>query len=188
MVCGVGWFSDYNGGMELNSNIDRPASDLPAPELPAIDLPAISMRVRRAAARLCLLHGWAPVHEVPLPNGRRADILALAGDGRLHCIEVKSGPRDYLTDHKWPEYLDYADALYFAVDSTFPRTLLPDAAGWIVSHGLEAEIVRDAPVQTLAPARRRAMTLRLARLAAMRLAVLDDPANAVAVRAALLVE
>lgn len=159
--------------MELNSNID---------------LPAVALRVRRAAARLCLLHGWAPVHEVPLPNNRRADILALAGDGRLLCIEVKSGPRDYLTDQKWPEYLDYADALYFAVDSTFPRALLPDAAGWIVSHGMEAEIVRDAPVQPLAPARRRAMTLRVATLAATRLAVLDDPAGAIAMRAALLSE
>ncbi len=160
--------------MELNSNTET--------------LPAIAARVRRAAARLCLLHGWAPVHEMPLPNSRRADILALAPDGRLLCIEVKSGPRDFLTDQKWPEYLDYADALYFAVDSTFPRALLPEQAGWIVSHGLEAEIVREAPTQALPPARRRAMTLRVAMLAATRLAIHDDPASALAVRSALLAE
>lgn len=160
--------------MELNSNTES--------------LPVIAARVRRAAARLCLLHGWAPVHEMPLPNSRRADILAIAPDGRLLCIEVKSGARDFLTDQKWPEYLDYADALYFAVDSSFPRALLPEQAGWIVSHGIEAEIVRDAPVLALPPARRRAMTLRVARLAATRLAVLDDPASALAVRSALLAE
>lgn len=31
--------------------------------------------VRRATVRLCVRLGWAPLHEVPLPNGRRADIL-----------------------------------------------------------------------------------------------------------------
>jgi len=151
-------------------------------------LPAVAARVRRAVARLCLMQGWAPVHEVPLPNSRRADVLALAPDGRVLCIEVKSGTRDYLTDQKWPEYLDYADALYFAVDASFPRALLPDAAGWIMVHGLEAEIVRDAPVTPLAPARRRMLTVRLATLAATRLALLEDPDAAALVWGALRAE
>jgi len=151
-------------------------------------LPAVAARVRRAVARLCLMQGWAPVHEVPLPNSRRADVLALTPDGRVLCIEVKSGTRDYLTDQKWPEYLDYADALYFAVDASFPRALLPDAAGWIMVHGLEAEIVRDAPVTPLAPARRRMLTVRLATLAATRLALLEDPDAAALVWGALRAE
>lgn len=151
-------------------------------------LPAVAARVRRAVARLCLMQGWAPVHEVPLPNSRRADVLALTPDGRVLCIEVKSGTRDYLTDQKWPEYLDYADALYFAVDASFPRALLPDAAGWIMVHGLEAEIVRDAPVTPLAPARRRVLTVRLASLAATRLALLEDPDAAALVWGALRAE
>ncbi|MGC8475683.1 MAG: MmcB family DNA repair protein, partial [Acetobacteraceae bacterium] len=46
------------------------------------------MSIRRATARLCLHLGWAPLHEVPLPNGRRADILALAADGSFTCIEI----------------------------------------------------------------------------------------------------
>ena len=151
-------------------------------------LPAVAARVRRAVARLCLMQGWAPVHEVPLPNSLRADVLALTPDGRVLCIEVKSGTRDYLTDQKWPEYLDYADALYFAVDASFPRALLPDAAGWIMVHGLEAEIVRDAPVTPLAPARRRMLTVRLATLAATRLALLEDPDAAALVWGALRAE
>lgn len=153
-----------------------------------LSLPERSLLVRRAAARLCLQLGWAPVHEVPLPNHRRADILALRGDGGFACIEVKSGPRDFLTDGKWPEYREYSDALFFAVDRDFPLGLLPEDVGLIVAHGPEAEVVRDAPEHRLAAARRRALTHRFAAVAAGRLACLEDPAAALSVRVALRVE
>src|SRR5579872_5362776 len=94
--------------------------------------PERALAIRRAAARLCLRLGWAPLHEVALPNGRRADILALRPDGGFTCIEVKSGPRDFLVDQKWPEYRDFADALFFAVDIDFPQALLPPDTGLIV--------------------------------------------------------
>ncbi len=138
-------------------------------------LPERARTIRRAAARLCLDLAWAPLHEVVLPNQRRADILALRPDGGFVCIEVKSGPRDFLTDGKWPEYLAFCDALYFAVDTGFPAALLPEASGLIVAHGLEAAILRPAPEQRLAPARRRALLARFARLGAGRLAALLDP-------------
>lgn len=144
--------------------------------------------VRRATARLCLRLGWMPLHEVPLPNGRRADILALRPDGDFMCIEIKSGPRDFLTDLKWPEYRDFSDALFFAVDADFPHALLPEETGLIVSAGLEADLLRDAPAHRLASARRRALTQRFATLAAGRLAMLEDPAGAIDLRAALRVE
>ena len=86
--------------------------------------PERALAIRRAAARLCGRLGWAPLHEVALPNGRRADILALCPDGSFVCIEVKSGPRDFLTDLKWPDYRAFSDALYFAVDVDFPQALL----------------------------------------------------------------
>src|SRR5271165_6864166 len=92
---------------------------------PPPSFPERALLIRRAAARLCLALGWAPLHEVTLPNWRRADILALRPDGGFVCIEVKSGPRDFLTDTKWPEYRDFCDALYFAVDPDFPDDLLP---------------------------------------------------------------
>jgi hypothetical protein len=150
--------------------------------------PERSLAVRRAAARLCGRLGWAPLHEVTLPNVRRADILALRGDGGLVCIEVKSGPRDFLTDGKWPEYRDFSDALYFAVDGDFPRELLPEAVGLIVACEGVADILRPAPEHRLAPARRRSLLHRFAMLAALRLAALDDPAGAADLRAALRVE
>jgi hypothetical protein len=137
---------------------------------------------------LCVRLNWAPLHEVSLPNYRRADLLALRPDGRIVCIEVKSGIRDFLTDQKWPEYRDYADALYFAVDPDFPRELLPLDAGLIVAEGTDAEIARDIPDTPMAPARRRSLTQRFATLAAMRLAAREDPSGIAALRTALLVE
>lgn len=150
--------------------------------------PERALAIRRATARLCGRLGWAPLHEVPLPNGRRADILALRPDGCFICIEVKSGMRDFLTDLKWPDYRDFSDALYFAVDPDFPQELLPAETGLIVAAGLEADLLRDAPTHPLPGARRRALLQRFAMLAAGRLAALDDPAGTADLRAALRVE
>ena len=150
-----------------------------------ISFPERALRVRRAAARFCLIVGWAPLHEVPLPNGRRADILALRPDGGFVCIEVKSGPRDFLVDTKWPEYRDFSDALFFAVDTDFPQEILPTEAGLIVADGMEAAVLRDAPLHPLPSARRRTLTHRFAMLAALRLATIEDPAGRAAVLAAL---
>lgn len=153
-----------------------------------VGFPERAAIIRRATARLCLRLGWAPLHEVPLPNGRRADILALRPDGEFMCIEVKSGPRDFLTDQKWPEYRDFADALFFAVDADFPREMLPPETGLIVAAGLEADLLRNAPSHRIAGARRRALTHRFATMAAGRLAMMEDPAGSADLRAALRVE
>ncbi|HEX4172016.1 MAG TPA: MmcB family DNA repair protein [Acetobacteraceae bacterium] len=153
-----------------------------------LSFPERAFAIRRATARLCLQLGWAPLHEVALPNGRRADILALRPDGCFACIEVKSGPRDFLTDLKWQDYHQFADALFFAVDVDFPQALLPDETGLIVAAGLQAELLRESPVRPLAGARRRALLHRFALLAAGRLATLEDPAGVADIRAALSVE
>jgi hypothetical protein len=150
--------------------------------------PERAFAIRRATARLCLRLGWAPLHEVPLPSGRRADILALRPDGCFACIEVKSGPRDFLTDFKWEDYREFADELFFAVDADFPQELLPVETGLIVAAGLEAELLREAPAHPLPAARRRALLHRFALLAAGRLATLEDPAGVADIRAALRVE
>jgi hypothetical protein len=153
-----------------------------------LGFPERAALIRRAAARLCLRLDWVPLHEVALPSGRRADILALRPDGGFACIEVKSGARDFLVDSKWPEYRDYSDALFFAVDADFPQALLPPEVGLIVADALEAEVVRDAPAHPLASARRRSLLQRFATLAALRLAAVEDPAGYAALRSALRVE
>ena len=154
----------------------------------APSFPERSLAIRRAASRLCGRLAWAPLHEVPLPNGRRADILALRPDGGFVCIEVKSGERDFLADAKWPEYRDYCDALYFAVDADFPLPLLPDETGLIVAADGSADLLREAPAHPLPSARRRALLYRFAALAALRLAALEDPAGMADLRAALRAE
>jgi hypothetical protein len=145
-----------------------------------VSLPERTFAVRRAASRLCRALGWAPLHEVALPNGRRADILALRQDGDFACIEVKSGATDFLSDTKWPDYRAFSDWLYFAVDADFPLDLLPAEVGVIVTAADEAEMLREAPLHRLAPARRRALLHRFATLAACRLEAMIDPVDAFA--------
>jgi hypothetical protein len=151
-------------------------------------IPERTAAVCRAATRFCARRGWAPVTEVPLPNGRRADILALLPDGGFAALEVKSCARDFLTDAKWHEYREYCDRLYFAVDLDFPQELLPDDVGLVVAEAGEAALIREAPSHPLAPARRRSLLHRYAALAAERLAALEDPAGYAELRAALRVE
>ena len=81
-----------------------------------------------------------------------------------------SSLEDYRCDRKWGEYLPYCDAFYFAVSPEFPREILPEGPGLIVADGFGGAIVLDAPAAPLAPARRKALTLAFARLAAMRTA------------------
>jgi hypothetical protein len=109
-------------------------------------------------------------------------------DASFTVLEVKSCARDFHSDTKWPDYRDYCDRLYFAVDDDFPQALLPPEVGLLVVADGAAAVLRDAPLHPLAPARRRALLLRFATLAASRLAALSDPAGAGAIRAALRVE
>lgn len=158
----------------------------------ALSLPETQLAIRRAADRFCASSGWAVLHEFGLANGRRADILALRPDGGFVCIEVKSGPRDFLLDTKWPDYRDYCDELCFAVDTGFPARLIPDTVGLLVActgpHHEAAELIRAAPIHPLPAARRRVLTHRFATVAAQRLALLEDPAITASLRAALRVE
>jgi hypothetical protein len=150
--------------------------------------PERSLAIRRAAARLCLRLNWAPLHEVSLPNGRRADILALREDGGFVCIEVKSGLRDFQTDQKWWEYREFSDQLFFAVDVDFPLDFLPEETGLIVVADQTVDLIRDAPEHKLIAARRTALLRRWAWLAGTRLAMLEDPAGVADLRASLRVE
>ena len=124
--------------------------------------------VTRGAARLMAQLGYAPLLEAPLPNGRRADVMALGSRGDLVIVEVKSSLEDFRADQKWREYQPYCDAFYFAVAPEFPRAVLPDGPGLIVADGFGGAILTEAPTTPLAGARRKALTLTFARLAALR--------------------
>lgn len=132
--------------------------------------PQITLNVTRGAARLLADLGYAPLAEVTLPNGRRADLMALGPKGEIAIVEVKSGVEDYRVDRKWHEYLPYCDRFAFAVAPEFPREILPDEPGLVVCDGFGGAVLREAPVTPLAPARRKALTIAFGRLAAMRAA------------------
>src|SRR5512146_1393881 len=135
-----------------------------------VSRPETTATVTRGAARLLVNLGYAPLAEVTLPNGRRADLMALGPKGEIFIVEVKSGIEDFRVDLKWPEYAPYCDAFAFAVAPEFPREILPEEPGLIVADGFGGAILREAPLAALAGARRKALTLAFARLAALRAA------------------
>ena len=130
--------------------------------------PQTTLSVTRGAGRLMVDLGYAPLLEVGLPNGRRADVMAVGPRGEIVICEVKSGIEDYRVDRKWGEYGPFCDAFYFAVAPDFPHPILPGEPGLIVADGFGGAVVREAPLTPLAPARRKALTVAFARLGAMR--------------------
>jgi hypothetical protein len=130
--------------------------------------PAITAALSRGVLRHLVQAGYAPLVEVPLPDGRRADVMALGPDGRITIVEIKSCPADYLTDRKWRAYAAYCDQFGFAVAADFPLDLLPEEPGILVADAYEAVQIRPFQTFLLAPARRRALHLRFGRLAALR--------------------
>jgi hypothetical protein len=125
--------------------------------------------VGRGVCRLLIDHGYAPLLEMPLGNGRRADVVGLGGAGEIVIVECKSCLDDYRVDFKWGEYAEYCDAFYFAVTEDFPREEIPEDVGLIVADQFSGAFIRAAAEQPkLAPARRRSMLLNYARIAASR--------------------
>lgn len=131
--------------------------------------------IRRGTQRLLLQRNLPSVAEFCLPNGRRADLIAVAGDGDITIVEIKSSRADFVCDHKWQDYLDYCDRYYFAVDAAFPLALLPEGPGLILADAYGGDIIREAPVSILSGARRKSLLVAIARTAATRHHGLIDP-------------
>jgi hypothetical protein len=130
---------------------------------------AAAAGIWRGAARRLIAADHAVLAELPLGNGRRADLVAIDRAASITIVEVKSGRADFLADRKWQAYLDFCDRFYFAVGPDVPIALLPPGEGLIVADRFAGEIVREAPLRPLGAARRKAMLLRFARTAATRL-------------------
>ncbi len=131
--------------------------------------------VCRGARRYLRTLGFASVTEMSLRSGRRADLVALGGNGMIHIVEVKSSVADFRADTKWRDYRQHCDRLYFAVTEAMPIGIMPDDAGLIVADAYGAALIREAPEHRLSTATRRMMTLRFAQTAALRLHDLSDP-------------
>jgi hypothetical protein len=151
----------------------------PMPELPPIvDLrqSPTALRVQKGVMRLLrATHDFCCFAEVPLANGRRADILGVGPKGEIWIVEIKSSLVDFRVDAKWPNYKDFCDRFYFAKPPELDAGIFPATEGLIAADGHGAEILRPAEEHTLSPARRKAMMLKLVRLGADRVHFLMDP-------------
>src|ERR1700675_1728344 len=138
-----------------------------------------ALAVARGTQRLLLALGLSCVAELSLLSGRRADLVALGGDGEIWIVEIKSSVADFRADQKWTDYRMHCDRLFFATTVEVPCDIFPRDTGLIVADAFGAAITCDAPEHRLHAATRKSMLLAFARTAALRLAALADPEGVV---------
>src|SRR5262245_31939179 len=73
-----------------------------------------ALAIARGTARLWRSLGFSTVAELPLPSGRRADLVALNERGDIWIVEIKSSLADLRADTKWEDYRFHCDRLFFA--------------------------------------------------------------------------
>lgn len=134
-----------------------------------------ALLVARGTMRLMHALGRACVCELSLPSGRRADVVALGPGGEIWIVEIKSSLADLRADDKWQDYRLHCDRLFFAFTQDMPCEAFPQETGLIVADGYGAQVVCEAPEHRLPAPTRKAMLLRFAQTAALRLSRLADP-------------
>lgn len=146
------------------------------PDDVARDLLRPGQLLARGVCRHLLGHDFVTVEELTPAPGLRVDVMALGPKGEIWVVECKSSRADFQTDAKWQGYLDWCDRYFWAVDSSFPADLLPAETGLILADAYDAEIVRMGPETKLPGARRKMLTQKFARHAALRWQAARDPA------------
>jgi hypothetical protein len=136
-----------------------------------------ALAIARGTGRLLLAHGFCCVSELPLPSGRRADLVALDAAGEIWIVEIKSSVADFRADQKWQDYRLHCDRLFFATTLDVPGEIFPKDTGLIVADAFGAQFVSEAPEHRLPAPTRKSMMLRFAQAAALRLQALADPAG-----------
>ena len=134
-----------------------------------------ALTVARGTMRLLLSHGFTCLSELPLPSGRRADLVGIGRSGEIWIVEIKSSIADFRADQKWTDYRAHCDRLFFATTLEVPCEIFPKDTGLIVADAFGARIVCEAPEHRLHAATRKSMMLAFARCAALRLQALADP-------------
>jgi hypothetical protein len=149
--------------------------------LPKIEIPVdgrqseTALAVSRGTQRLLRSLGFCCVSELPLASGRRADLVALGGNGEIWIVEIKSSVADFRADNKWMDYRLHCDRLFFATTVEVPCEIFPPDTGLIVADAFGAEIHCEAPEHRLHASTRKSMLLAFAQAAALRLQSLIDP-------------
>ncbi len=134
-----------------------------------------ALAIARGTARYLHALGYCVVSELALPSGRRADLVALGGDGEIIIVEIKSSVADFRADQKWTDYRAHCDRLFFATVVDVPCEIFPPDAGLIVADAFGASILSEAPEHRLPAPTRKTIMLRFGHAAALRLQALADP-------------
>jgi hypothetical protein len=149
----------------------RQSSDLPVDGRQS----ETALAIARGTARLLHTFGRCVVSELPLPSGRRADLVALDASGEIWIVEIKSSVADFRADQKWQDYRAHCDRLFFATCTDVPCEIFPPDTGLIVADVYGGQVMCEAPEHRLPAATRKSMMLLFARAAAQRLQALGDP-------------
>jgi len=134
-----------------------------------------ALAIARGTTRLLRSLGFASVSELPLPSGRRADLVALNERSEIWIVEIKSSVEDLRADQKWHEYRAHCDRLFFAFTQDLPCEIFPEQTGLIVADAYGAHMHCEAPEHRLPAPTRKLMTVRFAMAAALRINRLIDP-------------
>jgi hypothetical protein len=134
-----------------------------------------ALAIARGTARLLWSLGFSCISELPLPSGRRADLVALNERGEIWIVEIKSSVEDLRADQKWQDYRAHCDRLFFAFTQDLPCEIFPEQTGLIVADAYGAHMHCEAPEHRLPAPTRKLMTVRFAMAAAQRINRLIDP-------------
>ena len=134
-----------------------------------------ALAIARGTARLLRSLGFSCISELPLPSGRRADLVALNERGDIWIVEIKSSVEDLRADQKWQDYRAHCDRLLFAFTQDLPCEIFPGETGLIIADAYGAHMHCDAPEHKIAAATRKQMTVRFAMAAGLRINRLVDP-------------
>lgn len=165
--------------MDLRTPDPAPDSTPAGPADPAAaEAGGRALRMARGICRFLAARGYSTLTEFPVGKGRRVDVIGLDRERRFVIVEIKTTPADFRGDSKWPDYLPWCDAYYFAVPDDFPADILPADQGLLVADAFDAAEIREAPVRPMNAARRRTQILKFALAAGQRLQQVLDPSPA----------
>ena len=132
-------------------------------------------KIARGVMRHFSQMGLPSLSEYSPVRGLRVDVIVLAPSDEIWIVECKSSKIDFKSDKKWQNYLEWCDRYFWAVDSDFPKDILPFDTGLIIADPYDAKILRESPLNKLPTARRKKIVRSMASTACNRLAAYTDP-------------
>src|SRR5260221_13754035 len=130
----------------------RPISLVPPPDRRQSET---ALAIARGTARMLRTLGFSCISELPLPSGRRADLVALNDKSEIWIVEIKSSVEDLRADQKWQDYRMHCDRLFFAFTQDLPCEIFSQDTGLIIGDAHCAHLpIEGAQQRPPAPTRK----------------------------------